>query len=37
MRLGLLGQADGERIKDAFEHLAAQLHAMVRTLEAAKT
>jgi four helix bundle protein len=36
-RLGLLGQADGERMKDAFEHLAARLHAIVRTLEAADT
>ena len=36
-RLGLLGQADGQRMKDAFEHLAARLHAIVRTLEAADT
>jgi len=36
-RLNLLGPADGERMKDAFEHLAAQLHAIDRTLEARDT
>jgi four helix bundle protein len=37
MRLELLSAADGGPLANAFNRLAAQLHAIVRTLETAET